>query len=315
YANEPIPGPVGVSVRRETDHELLFTLVTGSGQQALISPDGYRAAYWVKNELRVITISPNERPRSLLTVSAKSEYGYNMAWASDSTGIVVAVNGAPPIPAADAPPAYTALRTVDVSGGASREIARIAGANVLPLAWDRAAHLVVAYEPVCCGTINYDTITEDGIVKRVPPTFGLFFFKASQDAKFVFGTDLGPTTLVRVWPVGSYADGITIRSGAKGPIKAAEWRPGSDEIGVLFDNRLELWKPDGTRRTISLADLPRPSPLNPNLSLLFRADGKAAFITVATGPGGNDFAIVGVDLASEATVVLDWVGYAPAPGT
>jgi hypothetical protein len=321
YSNEPIPGPIGVSVRRETDLQLLFTLITGSGQQAAVSPDSYHAAYWVKTELRVIDIAPNARPRTLLTVSAKGENGYNMAWSSDSTGIVIGVNGAPAIPAADAPPAYTAIRTIDVSGGLPREIARIAGANVVPLAWDRSAHLVAAYEPVCCGTMNYDTITEDGVVTRTKPDFDLFFFKASQEAKFVFGTKMVlsncpcVTTALRVWPVDSYAAGITMRSIGSKPIRAAEWRPGTGEIAVLFDDRLELWTPTGSRRTISLPNLPKLSPTAPNANLLFRADGNAVFISLAIGSGGNSFAVVGLDLDSGASEVVDWVGYAPAPGT
>jgi len=321
YSSDPIPGPVGLSVRRENDIQLLYTLVTDSGQGALVSPDGRHAAYWVKTELRVIDIAPNAQPRKLLSTTAAGEYGYNMAWASDSTGIVIAVNGAPPVPAADAPPAYTALRAVEVAGGVPLEVARIAGANVVPLAWDRTAHLIAAYEPVCCGTVNYDTITEGGVVTRTKPDFELFFFKGSSDAKFVFGTKMVlancpcETTALRVWPVTSYAAGMTIHSAAAGPIRAAEWRPGSDEIGVLFDNRLELWKPDGTRRAISLPSLPSLHPSNPNASLSFRADGKAAFLGLQTGNGGNDFTVFGVDLESGGSEVIDWVGYSPAPGT
>jgi hypothetical protein len=279
YANEPTPGPIGVSVRRETDQELLFTLMAESGQQAIVSPDGRHAADWVKTELRVIDIAPGARARTLLTVTADGEYGSHLAWSSDSTGIVVAVIGGGG-GYADAPPGFSALRLIDVVGGPPREIARIANANVVPLAWDRTARLISAYEPVCCGTVNYDTVTEEGVVNRTKPDFELFFFKGSSDAKFVFGTKMVlsncpcETTALRVWPVDAYAAGVTIRSAATGPIRAAEWRTGTDEIGVLFDNRLELWKPDGTRRTVSLPDLPTPSPSNPNLSLLFRADGR-----------------------------------------
>jgi len=320
YSSDPIPGPVGLSVRRETDLQLLYTLVTGAGQGAMVSPNAQHAAYWVKTELRVIDITPNAQPRKLLTVSATGEYAYNMAWASDSTGIVIGVNGGGG-GAADAPPGYTAIRIIDVASGVLREIGRIAGANVVPLAWDRTARLVAAYEPVCCGTMNYDTITEEGVITRTKPDFELFFFKGSSDAKFVFGTNMVlsncpcETTALRVWPVDAYAAGVTIRSAAKGPIRAAEWRPGTDEIGVLFDNRLELWKPNGTRRTISLPSLPALNPASPNASLSFRADGKAAFLGLQTGNGGNDFTVVGVDLGSGASEVVDWIGYSPAPGT
>ena len=56
-------------------------------------PDGSRVAYWLNKDLRVVEVAPNSKPRTLLTVTANGEYSYNMAWSSDSTGIVVGVNG------------------------------------------------------------------------------------------------------------------------------------------------------------------------------------------------------------------------------
>src|SRR3979411_787299 len=105
--------------------------------------------------------------------------------------------------------------------------------------------------------MNYDPITEDGVVKRTPPGATLFFFQASHDAQQVFGRNhvdspapFGGTTVLRVWPAGSSADGVELRSTSSEPIGAAEWRPGTAEIGVLFKDRLELWTASGARRTI-----------------------------------------------------------------
>ena len=64
-----------------------------------------------------------------------------------------------------------------------------------------------------------------------------------------------------------------------------------------------------------MPSLPALNQASPNASLSFRADGKAAFLGLQTGNGGNDFTVVGVDLGSGASEVVDWIGYSPAPGT
>ena len=287
----------------------------------MVSPDGRQLAFWAKNVLRVTDVVPNAQARTLLTVSAKGEYALYMAWSTDATGIVVGVNGGGSA-GADAPPGYTALRAVDVGGGQPREIIRIKNANVVPLAWDRQAHLIAAYEPVASGTINYDTVTEGGIVKRTPPGSQLYFMQASQDAKQVFGRNLaspsaGPfliTNLLRVWPAGSYAGGVELRSAGGEAIRAAEWRPGTSEIGVLFDKRLEFWTAGGGRRTITLPPLPALSATSPNSTLLFRADGKAVLIGRSINPGSNIY-VIAVDIATGQTEVVNWPSGLPEPGT
>jgi hypothetical protein len=285
-----------------------------------VSPEGRRIAFWVKNVLRVADVLPNAQARSLITISPKSEYAGYIAWSSDGTGIVVGVIGGGG-GYADGPPGYTALRAVDVAGGTPREIARIKNANVLPLSWDRQARLIAAYEPVASGTINYDTVTEDGIVQRTPPGSQLYFFQASPDAKQVFGRNLatgtGPflgTTLLRVWPGGSFASGVEMRSVGGETIRAAEWRPGTSEIGVLFDNRLEFWTAGGERRTIALPPLPPFAPSNPNATLLFRVDGSAVLISRSIDPGSGVY-VIALDIATGQTEVVDWPSGLPGPGT
>ncbi len=297
----------------------MFILGTGN-VSGTVSHDGRRLAYWDKTALRVIDITPVAVPRTLMSVTAAGEYAYNFAWSTDNTGIVVGVAGGGG-GAADAPPGYTAIRVIEVTGGQPREITRIANANVVPLAWDRTARLIVAYEPVCCGTLNYDTITEDGSVKRTKPAFDLFFFQVSNDAKFVFGRNLasgdGPfmqTTFLRVWPVDSYEAGTTIRSAKAGPIRAAEWLPGSEEIGVLFDDRLEIWSPTAVSRSISLPNLPRLAATNPNASLLFRTGGTAVFISLQTTTSASADTVA-VDFASGRSEAVVWGGLWPSPGS
>jgi hypothetical protein len=106
---------VGNAVRSESKPQPLFVLGIANDHGGVVSPDGRHLAYWVKNELRVIDIAANARPRTLLTITGK-EYALYIAWSSDSTELVAGVNGPAAHPAPDGPPAYTAVRAVDIAG-------------------------------------------------------------------------------------------------------------------------------------------------------------------------------------------------------
>src|SRR5438046_76304 len=144
----------GNAVRRESDTKPLFVLNIPNDTAGVVSPDGRRLAYLANNELHVIDIAPNAQPRTLFTITGK-EGGGGLAWSSDSTGLVVGVNG-PMAGVSDVPPAYTKLRIVDAAGGTARDVISIRNAAVVPLAWDRQAHLIAAYEATQSGAGPYD---------------------------------------------------------------------------------------------------------------------------------------------------------------
>src|SRR3989441_6215161 len=249
---------IGLRVRLESDPQPVFDLGIGDAWP-IVSPDGRRLAYWSENELRVIEMVRNASPRTLLTTSGRESALY-MAWSSDGTGLVVGVNGAQAVPAVDGPPADTALRVVDVAGAQPREIIRIANANVVPLAWDRKARPIAAYEPSSSGARSYYVVEERGTAKRSDAGPGLYVVEASNDSQHVLG--LGdPASVLRVWPATSYAAGIELRAVGGEPILAAGWRPGTAEIGVLFQDRLELW--DASGGAGRSAPPPHPSPAPP----------------------------------------------------
>jgi WD40 repeat protein len=290
---------IGNAVRRESDPQPLFTLGIANDSGGVISPDGRRLAYWAANELRVIDITPNAQPRTLVPITGRGEGALYFAWSSDSTGLVVGVNGGGG-GQADAPPGYTALRVVDVSGGQPREIVRVRNANVIPLAWDRQSHLIAGYSPSGTGARSYYVVEENGTLKTMNAGPGIYVVEASQDGQQVLGRG-DPNSVVRVWPRGSYADGVELRATGDDQILWAAWRPGTTELGVLFADRVELWNVNGARRAI-----PLPAHSIGKSILVFRADGKSVFAL------GAD--VIAVDIASGRANVVEWSGPMPEPG-
>jgi hypothetical protein len=313
YDNYPIPGPVGLKVRRESDPQPIFELGIETPNGVNVSPDGRHAAYWSNNELRHIEIAPNAAPRTLLAIPSNESALY-IAWSGDGTGIVIGVNGGGG-QFADAPPGYTALRVVDVAGGQPREIVRLPNTSVIPLAWDREARLIAAYQPSSSGARSYYLIDEAGTVMRSDAGPGLYQVEASSDAQQVFGHG-DPGDVLRVWPRASYAAGIELRAAGGERILDAHWQPGTTEIGVLFEERLEIWDASGARRTLALPPLPPHGPASSERGgsvrggLFFRADGKAVFVNRLSDFYPDPDAVA-VDLASGRTAVVP--GLAPGP--
>ena len=303
---------VGNAVRLESDAKALFVLPIPSDTSGVVSPDGRRLAYVGNNDVRVIDIAPNAQPRTLFTLSGE-EGGAYLAWSSDSTGLVFGVTG-PPSPVNEGPPAYTKLRIVDAAGGTARDVIRIPNANVIPLAWDRQAHLISAYESFELGAGAYDLVGEDGTRKVTAARPGLYVLAASQDGKHVLGHG-EPNNVVRVWPLESYERGLDLQATSDDHIATIAWRPGTAEVGVLFHgDRLELWDASGARRTVTLPAAPPSS--DRNATLAFRVDGKAVVISRQSGvEGSTDTYAVAVDLASGRSVAIPVAGNGPIAGT
>ena len=300
---------IGNTVRAESGPQSLFVLGIDKDAGGVVSRDGRHLAYWAGNELRVIDVVPGAQPRK---VTETADQGA-LAWSSDGTGLVIGVTGGGG-GQGDAPPGYTAVSVVDVAGGTPREIIRIRNANVVPLAWDRQARVIAAYEPIASGTYNYDVVSEGGTVKQMPPSSSLYFLEASHDAQQVFGRVDLPTSALRVWPVAAFERGVDLSVPAGQSILAVGWRPGSAEIGVLFTDRLELWDATGARRSLALPAAPHSN--DRFTSLVFRADGKVAFVgrQPESTPGTFETYRVAVDLASGRNAVVRWPGIPPEPG-
>ena len=90
YANEPILGAVGWSVRRESEPRPDFALGIGEPFTIAVSPDGRHVAYWKGNELLVIDVAPDAQPRRLLALT-NNEAALRVVWSSDGTGLVLSL--------------------------------------------------------------------------------------------------------------------------------------------------------------------------------------------------------------------------------
>jgi hypothetical protein len=328
--SDSIVGP-RPAVRRESDPRPVFIIGEASGSSVAapgaISPDGRRLAYWtttigssdgLPQELRILEVAPDARPRTLLTLTTpqvgNKEFGGSIVWSSDGTGLVVGVTSYPSNTVADAPP-DSVLRLLDAAGGQPREIVRIRGALV-PLAWDRQLRLVAAYEPTSGGAGVYDIIEEGGKLDRsqvAAEIIDMIDVQASHDAQQMLGRGLG---VLRVWPLASAARAVELRPAGGERILAASWRPGTAEIGVLLDDRIELWTASGARRPVPLPSVPPTS--TGGQSLVFRADGSAVFHCrvldriVATSAGDRpDVYCVAVELATGRSAVVSSGGFFP----
>jgi hypothetical protein len=330
-----VPSSRRDGVRRESSAQPTYDLADGLGTPRrtvpsnnqladpyglAVSPDGRRLAYWtaigadqLPLELQVLDVAAGARPRTLVTLAQEfgDVVGESVVWSSDGTGLVFGVGESflkCGCCAPSCPPKYSALYLLDAAGGKPREILTMRGNSIVPVAWDRQAHLVAAFEfegRAGGRVLAYDVVEESGVVKRtqmVIGTGGSVTVSASDDAKQVLAHEFSsPGQVVRVWPLASPDNAIVLSARGEQILAPARWRPGTRDIGVLFADRLELWDATGTQRRVPLP--PSPSDFRP---FFFRVDGSAAFL----GTYGQTSSYVAVELASGRSTVIpgdDWL--------
>jgi hypothetical protein len=243
--------------------------------------------------------------------------GESVVWSNDGTGLVISVGNtwlsrgcAPGAPACR--PKRSALYLLEAAGGEPREIASIPDNSIVPVAWDRQAHLLAAVEfELDEGggrVLAYDVIEESGGLKRTQMTIGdagTVTVAASYDAKQVLAHEYSSQSqVVHVWPLFSPENAVVLSPRGERILAPARWRPGKAEIGVLFEDRLELWDATGARRRVALPALP-PSPERYR-PFFFRIDGIAAFV----GTYGQITGYVAIEVATGRSAVIpgeDWL--------
>ena len=154
-------------VRRENDPA---TVLTFSGDWPSVSPDGRTIAFWapngVRTQLRIVSASGGAE-RTLLTLPS-TERGEAIAWATGSSGLAVGIDANAILHGGiDPPPAYSAIRTIDLQSGEIRELIRRDETRLRPFGWARGRRLVTVAEFGGLGRIlSYIRAAEGGTVTR-----------------------------------------------------------------------------------------------------------------------------------------------------
>ncbi len=186
-------------VRRESDPAALATF---SGDWPAVSPDGRFVAFWaapgVRTELHVVAVAGGAE-RTLITLPT-DERGETIAWSTEGSGALAFAVDANAIlhGGVDPPPAYSAVRTIDLQTGESREVVRRDETRLRPFAWVRARKLILIGELGGLGrTTAYIRANEDGTMTRDP-----FDLSASADCTHVSGfrVDSAATTVMALQP-------------------------------------------------------------------------------------------------------------------
>lgn len=311
-ASRRVAGFPAAGVRSEADPRKLGDLATELFNGA-VSPDGRRVAYWetprvgAARVLRLLDGSAPAQPRILLTLpdteAASGSTAGGVAWSSDGTGLLVAVNGRDDVsrPAPEGPPvhavAYAALRQVDLASGSVREIVRREpGLPLRPVAWDRARGMAAAVEIGPGGYATSYILVRDGAapIRTALDLMEILALsvRAAPDASRVFVVSWRPAHAVHVWPLAEPERRATMDLAAGERVATAMWR-NAREIVVSLEgdvpgaDRLEVWPLEGPRRVL----LRGRHELN-----AVRPDGSAAIVSGQA-----------VDLVTGATWPIPWL--------
>ena len=201
-----------------------------------VSPDGKRVAVVRRGEaaagqglIMFTTARPNDITQVVDFTGTGETVGFSV-WAADgSDSVLIAVDkllGIQP----DATAEYSSLRSVDLNTKRVTEIARITtGARLSPLAWLPARGLAAAAEVLGGGAKNYDLI-RSGAIERTPINAPILVqLRGSRDGSRILVV-IGPG--LRWWPMDQPAAGRDLQPDSKGRAEYAEFRPGTNEIGV-----------------------------------------------------------------------------------
>lgn len=261
-------------LRSETASSPIATL-RGEFFRGAVSPDGRKIAYWetpmgpYARVLWLLDAALPAEPRILLTLpdteAAAASVGSGVAWSSEGTGLLIAVNSVElsrPSPPVDATPRYSTLRQVDIATGAVREIARNEGVAAWfePIAWDRARGISAAVDIGPGGFVSTYVVLRDGApllrVRLAEETLARYV-RAAPDASRVLMRGLPDHRAVYVWPLAEPTRLTTLAAPLGEYVVAAMWGDAGEIVVSLsrtsegeMGDRLEVWRLDGSRRML-----------------------------------------------------------------
>jgi hypothetical protein len=251
-----------------------------SGFAPAVSADGRQVAFWQVSgpgtQLRVIDPAKPNEGRTILTLSAAERGGGTILWSPDGTALVIAVYSADSFEGIDAGPKLASLRTLSISGGAAREVARLTNGRVLlPVAWDQRTNTIGAEESGAGGFMSaYDAIVlrANGEIQleRTPVEGRATGLQGSPDGTRVLGVWMDENT-VHIWPTANFGAAFPVGKG--GTVNGARWRPGSDEVWWAVNNEVGWFIPQTSASAVMYGGSSWLT-IGP-----FRPDGSAVVVT------------------------------------
>jgi hypothetical protein len=243
---------------------------------AAVSPDGKRVAILRSGQtgqgiITFTTVKPDDITYVMDMAGTGELIVGPPVWAADgSDSLLIGVVKPGADVGVEPPPAYSALRAVDVRTRAITEIAKASNQFVMvPVAWHPASRTATAVETGAGGfaysyvVVQGDRTTRTTFESGAPQ--GLVVagtVRASPDGKRVLALSgrEGPV-VVKWWPFDRFGEQSELRpTGSGDSVRAAAWRPGADEIVVSIGapggtpsavaTRLEIWPLQGTRRVV-----------------------------------------------------------------
>jgi hypothetical protein len=257
------------AIRTEADPTALNKPPSWSdGAPAAVSPDGKRVAIVFSGETGQGTISfTTAKPDDITNVMDMAGTGENIVgppvWAADNSDSLLFAIIKPGAPTGIAPPpAYSALRSVDVKTHKVTEVTRTTNGFVLmPVVWHPGAAVAAAYETGDGGfAVNYLVIRGQQVT-RTPfgATVGGGTLAANQDGTRVAAIYGSPGATIHWWPYDRFDQQTELKPAAGDGAYGAYWRGGRDELVVATgpaamppsaNMRVEVWGSQSGRRVV-----------------------------------------------------------------
>ncbi|MDP9253141.1 MAG: hypothetical protein M3O80_09050, partial [Chloroflexota bacterium] len=262
------------AIRTEADAAALNkTPNWNEGAAAAVSPDGKRVAILRSSETGqgIITFT-TAKPDEITSVMDMAGTGESIVgppvWAADgSDSLLVGIVKPGPQSGVEPPPAYSALRSVDIKTHTVTELTRSTNIRVLvPVVWHPGGVVATAYETGPGGfAVNY-VVVRGQQVTRTP--FGVDVVGGTLAANAdgtrvlaIYGRDGGT---VRWWPFDRFDQQTELKPLAGDAVFRAYWRALRDEIVVatapvgsfsspqasVGTQRLEVWGSQSGRRVV-----------------------------------------------------------------
>jgi hypothetical protein len=257
-----------------------------------IAPDGRRAIYAAQPDANgpwgyyLLDGSKPTEQRRLLALP--NEIAGPVLWSPDMSAIAFTAQdqGA----TQGVIPKYDSIRTLDLTTGAVREVARITDGSYYQLVgWDKSAGTLAAqinpYPNDGTKKSTYLVIGPSG--PKTTPVDGPSAYAASSDARTVVGLRCGNATECSLWtwPLADYGARADQHLPAGLSLNVLGFRPGTSDVGLTAfelnggSGRITLWSASSGLRTVYQF----PTGRSPSGPWFFRADGSAAIVNFGSG--------------------------------